>query len=69
MMEAHEEIVILCTMASQVNTLDERFSDFDSFKQDITSWIKSILQSQNELKQELFLVRNSHAALVQELAD
>ena len=68
--EAHEEYVILHTMAKQVNdmseefptfqTIQKQFSSFETFMTDILSVLNSLFQGQNAIKQELFVLRNEH---------
>ena len=54
----HEEFVILHTMAKQVNVMDDKFSDYERDKSETHQLLKNILDSQNAIKQELFLLRN-----------
>ena len=68
MIEVHEEVVILHTMASQVNHMSENYEELDGFKTEFSNMLKSLLNNQNEMlsnqnamKQELFLLRNSKA--------
>ena len=67
--EKHEEFVILHTMADQVNTLNDNVKDLDVFKADLGKAIKMILNKQNDIlnnqniiMQDLFLIKNSQKA-------
>ena len=55
----HEEYVILHTMAKQVDTLSDSSSSLDNFKSEVFSTLRAILENQNIMRQELFLVRNN----------
>ena len=55
----HEEYVILHTMAKQVDTLTDSSSSSDNFKADVLATLRTILENQNIMRQELFLVRNN----------
>ena len=59
----HEEIVLLHSMAQQVNDISDRFELFETFKEELGDVIKSIAATQNAVKQELFLIRNKQAEL------
>ena len=59
MIEDHEEIVLVYTMAQQVNQMSEGFVMFETFKQELSNVLKTLLDNQNSLKQELFLLRNN----------
>ena len=59
----HEELVLLRTMADQVNEISGRFELFETFKEELADVIKSIAETQNAVKQELFLIRNKQAEL------
>ena len=63
MIEEHEELVILHTMAQQVNNISESFNLFETFKVELGNVVKSLLETQNAVKQELFLIRNKQAEL------
>ena len=45
-------------MAKQVNVMDDKFSDYERDKSETHQLLKNILDSQNAIKQELFLLRN-----------
>ena len=61
MIEAHEEYVVLYTMASQVDSLKDSYDGFDKFRDDVTSTLKTLLNNQNVMQQKLFLLRNIEA--------
>ena len=70
MIDDHAEVVILHTMASQINNISERFpgfeafnAGFETFKGEFGNVLKMILDNQNEVNQEHFLVRNKQAEL------
>ena len=54
----HEETVILYTLGKQVDEVHEQIDKFETSNNDILKAIRNILDTQNEIKQELFLVRN-----------
>lgn len=56
--ERHAEVVMVHTMAGQINEMNESLSFFNNFKTTCENTLKSILENQNALKQELFLIRN-----------
>ena len=61
MIEAHEEYVILHTMASQVDQMSDKFTHFESFGAQVMNFLKSIHGSQNEMKHEISLLKNKQA--------
>ena len=63
MVKDHEELIILHSMARQVDQISERFEVFETFKEELADVIKSIAETQNAVKQELFLIRNKQAEL------
>ena len=58
MIKYHEASVILCTIGRQVDEIHEEMETSQTSKQEILKMLKSLVDSQNEIKQELFLVRN-----------
>ena len=58
MIKFHEASVILCTIGKQVDEIHEEMETLGPSKQEILKLLKGLLDSQNEIKQELFLVRN-----------
>ena len=62
MLESHTDVVILHTMAKQVEDfkdLADGFTKFEHFKSELSNALKSLFDNQNKLQQELFLIRNS----------
>ena len=57
MINAHEEVVIVYTMASQLDQLHESMSQSKEFQQQVTKTLQDIIDNQNTIKQELFLLR------------
>ena len=66
LIEAHEELVILHTMANQVNQLDDGAKHFETFKIEVMSLLKSMYENQNVMRQELFLIRNNQENIASE---
>ena len=58
MIECHEEVVILHTMAQQVDNLTDNFESFETFKTEVANMFKSLFDHQNIVQQEMFLIRN-----------
>ena len=66
----HEEYIILHSLAKEVDKINEQFSTvetfgkqlstYETFMTDILSVLKSLLEGQNAMKQELFILQNSH---------
>ena len=63
MFDNHEEVVMLHTMAQQMNNVSESFALFETFKNELGNVIKSVLENQNSIKQELFLIRNKQVEM------
>ena len=59
--EQHAEVVMIHNMAQHMNTLSAKATLFDAFKGEVTNMLKNILDNQNTMKQELFLIRNKQA--------
>ena len=59
LVDKHEEYVILHSMAKQVDHLTDGSESFDKFKVDVLDTLKAILENQNQIKQEMFLIRNN----------
>jgi hypothetical protein len=59
----HEDMIILHSMAQQVEVINEKFENFETFKEELGAVIKSIAETQLAVKQELFLIRNKQAEL------
>ena len=49
---------MLHTMASQINQMSDKFTDLLCFKDECMNMIKTVLDNQNAIKQELFVLRN-----------
>ena len=60
-MEAHEEVFILHTTATMVSDLSDKFATFETSNVDLKYILKTVLDNQNAMKQELFLLRNNQA--------
>ena len=68
--EVHEEYVILHTMAKEVNEIHDKLSTFEAFKNQVSTFgtfmadilivLKSLMEGQNAMKQELFITRNNN---------
>ena len=58
MCEMHPEIVLIHTMAQQMDTVILNFAAFETFKGELGNVMKTVLDNQNSIKQELFLIRN-----------
>ena len=59
MLEFHEDTVILYTIGKQVDELHEKLETIEAFKSDLIHNMKNLMNAQNEIKQELFLIRNN----------
>ena len=60
-MEAHEEVFILHSTATMVSDMSDRFASFETSNIQLTNILKTVLDNQNAMKQELFLLRNNQA--------
>ena len=65
MYEKHEDVIMVHTMAQQMNQISESFSLFETFKTEISDVLRTllnnqnnVLHNQNSMKQEMFLIRN-----------
>ena len=58
-----EEIVMLFTMAGQLNDVYEKFDSFQSFQSDVSTALKMILDNHHSMKQELFVIRNKQVEI------
>ena len=63
MYEKHEEVVIMHTMAQQINNVSESFELFETFKKELANVLKSLLDNQNTIMQDLFILKNNQAEL------
>ena len=43
--------------------MSESFTQFETFKSELSNALKSLIETQNSIKQELFLIRNKQAEL------
>ena len=59
--DRHEEVFILHTIAKQLEQLSDGLEEVQPFKNELVSVLKAILHTQNEMKQELFLIRNKQS--------
>ena len=50
---------MLNTLADQVDDVKKSFELFETFKVEMENAMKAIIQNQNSLKQELFVIRNN----------
>ena len=57
MLEFHESTVIMYTIGKQVDELHEKMVDIETFKTNIIHTMNNLMNVQNEIKQELFLIR------------
>ena len=64
MYEIHPEVVMIYTMAQQVNSISDDFTGFEALKGEVGKCLKMILDNQNSMKQELFLARNKQAEVI-----
>ena len=62
---SHNEQQVLFKMSEQVEALSGGFHEFSSFKAEMKVMLKSLQDTQNELKQELFLIRTSKESVNQ----
>ena len=70
-LQNHEEFVVLHSMAKQVETLCDKSSEFDTFKSDVSSALRIVLDTQKQIlhkqtiiEQELFLSRLNNGPTV-----
>ena len=59
MIEYHREIVILHTMAKQVDDLADGFASFETFKSDLSNVLKSLFDNQDKMMQKLSLIETN----------
>ena len=62
LVENHGDNIILHSMATEVHVLREKFGELETLSEKLANTMKSVLDSQNEIKQELFLLRNIQAS-------
>ena len=63
MIQAHAEIVILHTMAKQVDDMTDNAVSNESFKGEVMSLLKLLCNNQNEMKHAILEIRNKQAVL------
>ena len=63
MVTNHENVVIMHTMAAQVDRMTDDMENFKTVKTEVTDLIHSFREFQNMVKQELFLIRNTQLSL------
>ena len=56
--EKHPEIIMFHTIAGQVNDMADKCETFDNFKSHCLTSLNTIIENQNILKQEIFIIRN-----------
>ena len=59
MIEFHETSVVLYTIGKQVDELHEKMETAEALKNEVFKCMQNIMNVQNEIKQELFLIRNN----------
>ena len=60
MIEVHPGIVMFHTMAQQIDQVHDKIDDFSS----IISMLKTIIEKQNIMEQELFVIRNNQKTII-----
>ena len=58
MIEQHEDLVITHTMASQINDIYDSLEKNSIFQSEMAKVMQTILDNQNVIRQELFILRN-----------
>ena len=58
MIQYHESSVVLYTLAKQIDDIYDGLAKLEPFQKDSTVLLNDIKSTQNEIKQELFLIRN-----------
>ena len=61
MIKEHEDTVLAHTIASLVDKIDDKVDRLDRFSGEVMSLLGKLFEQNNELKQELFLIRNNQA--------
>lgn len=61
MYNIHPEVVMIHTMAKQMNIMSDKIEEFEKFGLELTNVLKRVLDNQNNMKQELFIIRNKQA--------
>ena len=55
--QKHPELIMMHTMASQLNAIFEKFPLLNEFKTNCESLLNKVIEDQNVIKQELFLLK------------
>ena len=55
-------------MASQIDTIEGKLSEMEKYKTQSIMMLKALLDSQNELKQKLFLIRNAQSDIAKQFS-
>ena len=63
MYDQHAEVIMIHTMAKQMDEVSDRFELFETFKVELGNAFNVLLDTTNAIKQELFLVRNKQAEM------
>ena len=63
MIDSHVEVCMIHTMAQQMEKVGDSFELLETFKGELANVLKIILDNQNAMKQELFLIRNKQVEL------
>ena len=58
MTEEHADLIFMHTMASQINDIHESLHQKNIFQSEVTKLVHTLLENQNIIRQELFLIRN-----------
>ena len=61
MMDKHPTLTLLNNVSNQMSSIGDSFSSFEVFKKELTDILNKIIDGQNEVKQELFVTRNTLA--------
>ena len=62
LVENHGDTIVLHSMATDVQELRGKFGELETLSGQLADIMKSVLEGQNEIKQELFLLRNVQAS-------
>ena len=61
LVESHAEVVIIHSLAKQIEDLSDRFTQVEHHKLELSNVLKSLFDNQNIIRQEMFLIRNDMA--------
>ena len=59
MMNEHPNLTLFNTITNQLSSMGDSFSLFEVFKKELTDLLNKFIDSQNAVKQELFIARNT----------